>query len=60
MDFLFNLGNFDIVLRLKWLETLGDIQANFKTLTPKSEMGVLVWGGGGEHKLFKEVPHCPN
>lgn len=52
--FLFNLGNFDIVLRLKWLETLGDIQANFKTLTPKSEMGVLV--GGEQTQVVRGGP----
>ncbi|XP_060203103.1 uncharacterized protein LOC132631549 [Lycium barbarum] len=36
--FLFNLGSADVLLGLEWLETLGDIQANFKTLTLKFEI----------------------
>nr|XP_016495663.1 PREDICTED: uncharacterized protein LOC107814725 isoform X3 [Nicotiana tabacum] len=36
--FLFDLGSADVVLGIEWLETLGDIQANFKTLTLKFEI----------------------
>lgn len=36
--FLFDLGSVDVVLGLEWLETLGDIQANFKTLMLKFEI----------------------
>ncbi|KAK9037178.1 hypothetical protein V6N11_022099 [Hibiscus sabdariffa] len=48
--FLFNLGSADVVLGLEWLETLGDIQANFRTLKLKL----------GRQSLFKYRPGCEN
>ncbi|KAH0682484.1 hypothetical protein KY289_020236 [Solanum tuberosum] len=45
----------DVVLGLEWLETLGDIQANFKTLTLKFEIGGQTQVVRGDPSLSKLV-----
>lgn len=51
--FLFNLGSADVVLGLEWRETLGVIQANFKTL--KFEIGGQTQVVRGDPSLSKSV-----
>lgn len=53
---LFNLGIADVVLGLEWLETLGDIQANFRTLTFKFEVEGQTQVVRGDPSLSKSVP----
>ncbi|KAK8559995.1 hypothetical protein V6N12_012804 [Hibiscus sabdariffa] len=53
--FLFNLGSADVILGLEWLETLGDIQANFKTLTLKFKVQGQTKVIRGDRSLSKSV-----
>lgn len=52
---LFNLGSANVVLGLEWLETLGDIQANFRTLTLKFEVEGQTQVVRGDPSLSKSV-----
>lgn len=51
--FLLELGGTDLVLGMDWLESLGDIKANFRTLS-------LKWEKKGKRRCSKVIPLCAN